>query len=165
MAGGSGISGGMMNGRTANSGGMMASQGGMTGAFGNMMTGYSRMMSSIGSVMGRLGGMMGQMVQHMGSIWSQTSNGSESSRFLAISGYTFYPSSITVPKGTTVTWVNMDFVQHTVTSGTEQAPTGLFDSNPLSHMQSFSYSFNTPGTYSYYCDLHPNMTGTIRVTG
>jgi plastocyanin len=129
------------------------------------MSGYASMMSSMGSAMGRFGGMMGQMVQHMGGLWGQTRNGSESGRFLAISGYAFYPSSVTVTKGTTVTWVNMDFVQHTVTSGTEQAPTGLFDSNPLSHMQSFSYTFTSPGTYTYYCDLHPSMTGTIQVTG
>jgi plastocyanin len=114
--------------------------------------------------MDRFGGMMGQMAQHMGGIWSHTSNGTESGKFLAIMSYAFYPSSITIPRGTIVTWVNMDFTQHTVTSGTEQAPTGVFDSSPLGHMQSFSYTFNTPGTYSYYCDLHPNMTGTIRVT-
>jgi plastocyanin len=144
---------------------MMRSQGGMMGSFGNMMNGYTSMMGSMQGVMGRFGGMMSRMVQHMGGIWSQTRNLSESGNFVAISGYAFPPSSITIPRGTTVSWVNMDFVQHTVTSGTEQAPTGLFDSNPLSHMQSFSYTFNTPGTYTYYCDLHPNMIGTIRVTG
>ncbi|HEV2227176.1 MAG TPA: plastocyanin/azurin family copper-binding protein [Nitrososphaerales archaeon] len=165
MTGGRG-SGGMMSGSTANPGRMMTrSQGGTTGAFGNMMSVYTSMMGSAGSMMGQYGGMMSQMFQHMTGSWNKTPNGPDNSRLLAISDYAFYPSSVTVPKGTTITWINMDFVQHTVTSGTEQGPTGPFGSNPLGHMQSFSYTFNTAGTYSYYCDLHPNMIGTIQVSG
>jgi plastocyanin len=165
MMGGRGSGGGMMGGQTASSGSMMRSQGGMMGSFGNIMSGYASMMGSMQSAMDRFGGMMSRMVQQMGGIWSQARNVSESGNFVAISGYAYYPSSITISKGTTVTWVNMDFVQHTVTSGTEQAPTGDFDSHLLGHMQSFSYTFNTPGTYAYYCDLHPNMIGTVQVTG
>jgi plastocyanin len=165
MTGGRANGGGMMGGGTTNIGSMMPTQGGMMGSFGNMLKGYSGMMSSMRSAMDRYGGMMSWMVQHMGAYWSQPRNGSERGKFLAILNYAYYPSSIKVPKGTTVTWVNMDFVQHSVTSGTQGAPTGVFDSNPLSHMQSFSHTFNTPGTYSYYCDLHSNMNGTVQVTG
>jgi len=165
MTGGRGNGVGMMGGRTANPGGMTSSQRGMTDSFSNMMGGYTSMMGSMQNAMGRYGGMLSRMAQHMGGIWNQARNGSESGNFIAILNYAFYPSSITIPTGTTATWVNMDFVQHTVTSGTEGAPTGVFDSHPFSHMQSFSYTFNTPGTYTYYCDLHPNMIGTILVTG
>jgi len=101
----------------------------------------------------------------MGNYWSNTQNGTAHGAFVAIVNYGFYPASLTITKGTTVTWVNMDFVQHTVTAGTEQAPTNLFDSHELSHMQSFSYTFSMPGTYAYYCDVHPSMIGTVTVTG
>ncbi len=85
------------------------------------------------------------------------------SPIVIIAGYSFNPSSMTIKAGTTVTWINMDMVAHTVTSGTERNPTNLFDSHELVHMQSFSYTFNTPGTYAYYCDFHPDMVATITV--
>jgi plastocyanin len=138
VTGGSGYGGGMMGGSSAYSGGMMG---------------------------GGFGGMMSQFAQFMGNYWNHTQNGTTNGAFVAIMNYGFYPTTLTVTKGTAVTWVNMDFVQHTVTAGTEQAPTNLFDSHELSHMQSFSYTFSTPGTYVYYCDIHPNMMGTIVVTG
>ncbi len=153
--------------------GMMGSSGyfgsGMMGSVatysGGMMGGYAngnRMMGSgadyMAGMMGRQGGMMSQLSQSAGN---RTSYGD----YVSIVNYGFYPQTLTVAKGTTVTWVNMDFVQHTVTSGSEQAPTNLFDSHELSHMQSFRYTFNTPGTYTYYCDVHPEMAGTIIVTG
>lgn len=71
----------------------------------------------------------------------------------------FRPSSLTVPAGTTVTWINRDLVRHTVTS-TE----GLFDSGRLQSRGSFNYTFDEPGTYGYYCTIHPIMRGTIVVT-
>ena len=108
---------------------------------------------------------MSHYLQFMGNYSSYLQNGTASGAFVAMVNYGFYPASLTVPIGTTVTWVNMDFVQHTVTAGTEQAPTNLFDSHELNHMQSFSYTFSTPGTYTFYCDVHPNMIGTIVVTG
>jgi plastocyanin len=158
MARGSGYGGGMMGGQTGITGGMMAGRGGMMG-------GFASMMGSIGSTMGRYGGMMSQMLQHMANYWNQPHIGAQNARIVAVMDYAFFPSSITVPKGTTVTWVNMDFIQHTMASGVDGAPTGAFDSHPLGHMQSFSYTFTTPGTYPYYCDLHPDMTGTVTVTG
>jgi len=129
----------------------MGGYGGFAGGYGGMMGGYGGMMGSR-TMMGGYEGMMG-------FYYNQTGSGA----FVTILNYGFYPSTLTIPKGTTVTWVNMDLVQHTVTSGSEQAPTGLFDSHELNHMQSFSYTFNAPGTYTYYCDIHPSMTGTIVV--
>ncbi len=71
----------------------------------------------------------------------------------------FQPDSLTVPAGTTVTWVNRDIVRHTVTS-TE----GLFDSGRLEFGGSFTYTFEEPGTFDYYCTIHPTMQGTVIVT-
>ena len=127
----------------------MGGHAGTAGGYGGMMGGYGGMM----------GGYMGMMGQHYG----QAGNTTASRAFVSIVNYGFYPSAITISKGTTVTWVDMDFVQHTVTSGSEAAPMGLFDSHVLNHMQGFSYTFNAPGTYTYFCDVHAGMIGTIIV--
>jgi plastocyanin len=74
-----------------------------------------------------------------------------------IDNFTFNPKLITVKAGDTVTWVNGDDIPHTVTK------TGLFRSKALDTDDKFSYTFATPGTYPYFCSLHPHMTGTIVV--
>ncbi len=77
----------------------------------------------------------------------------------------YRPATITVPVGTTVTWTNNDSIQHTVTSGVPNSPSGLFDSGTLNTGQTFSFTFTSPGTYSYYCRIHgAAMTGTVTVT-
>lgn len=76
----------------------------------------------------------------------------------------FVPASLTVPAGTTVTWTNKDSFEHTVTSGTPNAPDGKFDSGTIASGKTFSFKFDTKGTYSYYCKVHPEvMVGTIVV--
>jgi plastocyanin len=75
-----------------------------------------------------------------------------------IDQFTFYPQRITVKAGTTVTWVNEDDVPHTVASSTK-----LFKSKALDTKDKFSFTFTTPGTYEYFCSLHPHMTGAIVV--
>jgi plastocyanin len=79
---------------------------------------------------------------------------------IQISGFAFNPTTITVKIGTEVKWTNMDNVSHTVTSdtGTE------LDSPALSNGASYSHIFNTEGTYTYHCAIHPSMTGTVIVT-
>jgi plastocyanin len=81
---------------------------------------------------------------------------------VSIQNYAFAPASITVAAGTTVTWTNMDSAPHTVTvsSGPEK-----FGSQNLQKGDSFSYKFTKPGTYSYYCAVHPDMKGSVTVTG
>ena len=142
--------------------------GGTTGGYGGMMGGYGHggMMGGLGQggMMGGYGGMMGQSSQYGTGYPNGLPNATASGPVVVIANYGFYPATLTISRGTTVTWVNMDFVQHTVTAGSEQAPTGLFDSHELSHGQSFSYTFNSPGTYTYYCDIHPGMVGTVVVT-
>jgi plastocyanin len=74
----------------------------------------------------------------------------------------FVPKELTVQAGTTVVWTNDDPFQHTVTSGTRGNPTGLFDQT-VDAGQTFSYTFQDPGTYPYFCRIHPGMDGTITV--
>ncbi|MGW7008817.1 cupredoxin domain-containing protein [Streptomyces sp. NPDC054933] len=80
---------------------------------------------------------------------------------VAIKNFAFAPASITVKVGTTVTWTNQDTDAHTVTS---QNNAGPLNSQPLNTGQSYSYTFTTPGTYSYLCTIHPFMTATVTVT-
>ena len=77
---------------------------------------------------------------------------------IAIDNFAFTAPAITVPVGTTVTWTNRDDVPHTVVS-TDKA----FRSPALDTDQTFSHTFATPGTFTYYCSLHPRMTGQIVV--
>jgi glucose/arabinose dehydrogenase/plastocyanin/quercetin dioxygenase-like cupin family protein len=67
----------------------------------------------------------------------------------------YQPQRITVEAGTAVRWVNQDGVAHTVTSGTPQNPTGRFDSGTMQQGQRFSFTFEQPGTYQYFCRVHP----------
>ena len=73
-------------------------------------------------------------------------------------GYT--PSTLTVAQGAAVSWVNTGVAPHTVT-----ASSGVFDSGILSRGATFSRTFTNAGTFSYFCTLHPDMKGTILVTG
>lgn len=81
---------------------------------------------------------------------------------IAIQNYAFSPAAVTVPLGSTVTWVNQDAVPHTVTSTSGPAS---FDSGQMTSGASYSATFKTAGTYKYYCADHPQMTATITVTG
>ena len=76
----------------------------------------------------------------------------------------FNPKSLTVAMGTTVTWTNNDNIAHTVTSGVPGTPDGIFNSGNMGKGQTFSYMFNSKGTFKYYCSVHPDiMTGTVTV--
>lgn len=77
---------------------------------------------------------------------------------VTIQNFAFSPATLTIKSGTTVTWTNMDSAPHTVTSDS-----GAFSSPQLSNGGSFSFTFNTAGTYSYHCSNHPYMKGTITV--
>ena len=70
----------------------------------------------------------------------------------------FKPAELVIAAGTTVTWTNNDFAAHTAT-----ADDGTFDSGHLAFGADFSYTFDEPGTYHYFCRPHPRMTGTIVV--
>lgn len=77
-----------------------------------------------------------------------------------MSGFAFVPSSKTVAKGTTITWTNKDNATHTVHQTSGPVP---FQSPNLGQGATWSFNFSTAGTYTYKCDFHPYMTGTIVV--
>jgi plastocyanin len=84
----------------------------------------------------------------------------------------FKPAALTVDAGTTVTWVQTDAGAHTVTSGTVQQggagvtemPDGRFDSGEIATGETYEFTFDKPGTYAYFCAIHPaTMRGEVRV--
>ncbi|MEX0843948.1 MAG: plastocyanin/azurin family copper-binding protein [Balneolaceae bacterium] len=77
----------------------------------------------------------------------------------------FSPKNIEIEVGTTVRWVNVSSVGHTVTSGTDGEHDGKFDSGNVPPDQSFSFEFNEAGIYDYYCIPHLNngMVGKVTV--
>lgn len=77
---------------------------------------------------------------------------------ISIDDFSFIPREITVAPGTTITWVNHDDVPHTVVS-----PDKKIRSKALDTDDQFSFTFADPGTYSYFCSVHPMMTGKIIV--
>jgi len=83
---------------------------------------------------------------------------------VAIRTFQFRPSTLTVRAGTRVTWSNTDEIEHTVTEGVPDSPSGGFDGVMKSRGTTFAFTFVLTGTYSYYCDRHPFMRGEIRVT-
>jgi plastocyanin len=85
---------------------------------------------------------------------------------ITIQNYGFLPQTVTVPVGTTVTWTNLDTVQHQIANSATPTigPELLFKSKILGNSDSFSFTFTGAGTYQYICILHPFMRGTIFVT-
>ena len=75
-----------------------------------------------------------------------------------IDNFVFGPERLTIKAGTTVTWTNRDDIPHTVASKDR-----LFKSKVMDTDESYSFTFSTPGEYTYFCSLHPHMTGTIVV--
>ena len=75
-----------------------------------------------------------------------------------IDNFSFGPQTITVPVGATVTWTNRDDIPHNVVS-----TDGAFKSKVRDTDEKFSYTFDKAGTYSYYCSIHPKMTGKVVV--
>jgi plastocyanin len=74
-----------------------------------------------------------------------------------------FPDVVEVAVGTTVTWTNLDNTQHSVSSGTPDAPGDLFDSGFFEQDGTFSFTFTEPGDYAYFCMRHNHMQGIIRV--
>ena len=74
--------------------------------------------------------------------------------------YSFTPGTLTVPVGTTVTWTNHDETPHTVVAADNPRS---FKSSGLDTDDKFSVTFSKPGSYSYFCTVHPYMTGKIVV--
>ncbi len=77
----------------------------------------------------------------------------------------FIPASVAITKGDTITWENIDSAAHTVTSGSPaDGPSGIFDSSLLIGGGSYEHTFDSSGSYDYFCMVHPWMTGNIQVS-
>lgn len=77
---------------------------------------------------------------------------------IKIDNFVFSPNTITVPAGTAVRWTNHDDIPHNVVADDKS-----FKSRVLDTDEAFSYTFAKPGTYTYFCSIHPKMTGKIVV--
>jgi len=78
---------------------------------------------------------------------------------VTIHNFMFTPMELTIPAGAQVTWINQDDVPHTVVSVDHK-----FKSTALDTDEKFLFTFSEPGTYEYFCSVHPRMTGKITVT-
>ena len=97
-----------------------------------------------------------------GVFWSnhyETTTTAATPTSVIIKDFAFTPPTLTVREGATVTWTNDDGVGHTV-SATDRS----FTSQELQQGATYQVTFTTPGTHTYICAIHPDMTGTITVT-
>jgi plastocyanin len=78
---------------------------------------------------------------------------------VSIDNFSFAPQTLTVRAGTTVTWTNKDDIPH----GIAASDNAFKKSGALDTDDSYSFTFTTPGTYQYFCYLHPHMVGSIVV--
>jgi plastocyanin len=73
-----------------------------------------------------------------------------------IDNFTFGPATLTVPVGTTVTWINQDDIPHTVVADDKSFKSKVMDTDGT-----FSFTFTKPGDFGYFCSLHPHMVGRV----
>jgi plastocyanin len=75
-----------------------------------------------------------------------------------IDNFVFSPNPVTVAVGSTIRWTNQDDIPHNVVSDDKS-----FKSKALDTDETFTYTFTKPGTYTYFCSIHPKMTGKVIV--
>jgi plastocyanin len=88
----------------------------------------------------------------------------EDSGAVTIETFQFSPNPLEISAGTTVTWTNQDDIDHTVTAGTPESPEELFDGTLDAEGATFSFTFEDPRAYPYFCQIHPSMLGEVRVS-
>jgi plastocyanin len=95
-----------------------------------------------------------------------TTTSAEATVSVEVGNFSFGGGSLTVTKGTRVRW-ELSEGSHTVTSGSGGNPDGLFDSGPLASGEDFDHTFDTVGTFNYFCKFHwsGGMVATVTVTG
>jgi plastocyanin len=103
-------------------------------------------------------GMGMKMAEDKGQGMNQGKDQKNDMHEVSIDNFSFTPMEMTIPAGTQVTWINKDDVPHTVVSVDHQ-----FKSKALDTDEKFSFTFSNPGTYEYFCSVHPKMTGKIVV--
>jgi plastocyanin len=93
-----------------------------------------------------------------GILWPGNSQAEAAPNTIEIRNFSFAPAVLTVPVGTTVTWVNDDDEPHTVVESDT-----LFKSHALDTGDKFSFTFTTPGKFQYFCTIHAHMVGKVVV--
>jgi plastocyanin len=93
-----------------------------------------------------------------GEMKNDDSTSSKQNR-IEIKDFAFNPQALTVKSGEKVTWINRDEEPHTIVSVEKQ----FKKSTALDTDQEFTITAGAPGTYNYFCSVHPKMTGTIVV--
>jgi plastocyanin len=94
-----------------------------------------------------------------GVLFAQAQTPAPAAVAVGIDNFTFNPQTVTVKAGTTVTWTNKDDIPH----GIAVTNNAFKRSQALDTDDSFSFTFTTPGTYQYFCYIHPHMVGSIVV--
>jgi plastocyanin len=102
-----------------------------------------------------LGGLLGCFSDRPGTGPSAPAAGVK----VTVADFAYVPPTLTVQTGDTVTWTNTDNVAHTVTANND-----AFDSGVFGQGKTFQITAGAPGTYSYFCQVHPFMKGTLTVT-
>src|SRR4029453_9637606 len=100
------------------------------------------------------------------ALWLNAASAATVTVLVGNSGFNFSPSAVTIHPGDTVRW-SFSSSGHSTTSGTPGNPNGLWDSGIRGQGAMFSRTFNTVGTFPYFCTPHGQccgMTGTVRVT-
>ena len=110
--------------------------------------------------MGGMGGMGGMRGMHGGGS-SPSGQPVSGTTDVVMKDIAFKPANLQVPLGSTVTWTNQDSVPHDVRSKSGEPE--VLRSDLLQQGDTYSYTFNQPGTYEYYCSVHPQMTAQIVV--
>jgi len=87
------------------------------------------------------------------------SSGGTTGTAVSIKDFSFEPADLTAKVGQEITWTNTGNAAHTVSFNT-----GSVDSGSMSSGATFKHTFDTPGSYSYHCNFHSNMQGTITIT-
>jgi len=99
-----------------------------------------------------------QLVRDSWGFTASAAQAPTSSTEVKIDNFSFGPAALTVAAGTTVTWTNRDDIPHTVVSDDKAFKSKVMDTD-----EKFSFTFTKPGTYSYFCSVHPKMTGKVVV--
>ena len=102
----------------------------------------------------------GQTPTNMQPMGHETAAKEAAGTQVVIDNFSFTPAAITVAPGTQVTWTNRDDIPHTVVSTDKDKK---IKSKALDTNDTFSFTFTDPGTYDYFCSLHPKMTAKIIV--
>ena len=95
---------------------------------------------------------------HSGALPAPAADKPASEAAVTIDNFNFTPATITIKSGTTVRWTNRDDIPHTVVADDKS-----FKSKVLDTDEQFTYTFTKPGTYKYFCSIHPKMTGSVVV--